>query len=52
MILGTAPEEARPAAIPGTTKSRYLHVFTLDLYGRDLVYGRMLYCVCDKYCDV
>jgi hypothetical protein len=38
-ILGTALEEARPAVILGTTKYRCLHVFTLDLYGRDLVYG-------------
>jgi hypothetical protein len=34
-----APEEARPAAILGTTKRRCLHVFTLDFYERDLVYG-------------
>jgi hypothetical protein len=38
-ILGTAPKEARPTAILGTTKRRCLHVFTLDFYGRDLVYG-------------
>jgi hypothetical protein len=29
VILGTAPEEARPAGILGTTKHRCLHVFTL-----------------------
>jgi hypothetical protein len=34
-ILGIA----RPMAILGTTKRQCLHVFTLDLYGRDLVYG-------------
>jgi hypothetical protein len=39
VILGTAPKEARPAAILSTTKRRCLHVFTLDFYGRDLVYG-------------
>jgi hypothetical protein len=38
VILGTALEETRLVAILGTTKGRYLHVFTLDLYGRDLVY--------------
>jgi hypothetical protein len=38
-ILGIALVEARSTAILGTTKRRYLHVFTLDLYGCDLVYG-------------
>jgi hypothetical protein len=51
-ILGTAPEKARPAAILGTTKRRCLHVVTLDLYGRDLVYGCYVVYGCDEYCDV
>jgi hypothetical protein len=38
-ILSTALEEPRPMAILGTTKRRCLHVFTLDLYGHNLVYG-------------
>jgi hypothetical protein len=32
VILSSAPEEARLAAILGTTKYRCLHVFTLDLW--------------------
>jgi hypothetical protein len=51
-ILGTALEEARPVAILGTTKRRCLHVVTLDLYGRDLVYGCYVVYGCDEYCDV
>jgi hypothetical protein len=51
-ILGTAPEKARPVAILGTTKRRCLHVFTLDLYGHDLVYGCYVVYGCDEYCDV
>jgi hypothetical protein len=47
-ILGTTlEEEARLAAILGTTKCRCLHVFTLDLYVHmtcDLVYV--------GYCDL
>jgi hypothetical protein len=45
-------EEARPAMILGTTKRRCLHLFALDLYGRDLVYGCHVVYGCDEYCDV
>jgi hypothetical protein len=38
-ILGTALEEVRLAPILGTTKHRCLHVFTMDIYECDLVYG-------------
>jgi hypothetical protein len=52
MMLGTASEEVRPAAILGTNKRRCLHVFTLDLYRCDLVYGCYVVYGCDEYCDV
>jgi hypothetical protein len=45
-------EEARLAVILGITKHRYLHVFTLDLYRRDLVYGCYVVYECDEYYDV
>jgi hypothetical protein len=51
-ILGTAPEEAQPVAILDTIKHRCLFVFTLDLYGHDLVYGCYVVYECDEYSDV
>jgi hypothetical protein len=51
-ILGTAPEEARPTAIIGTTKRQCLHVFTLNLYECDLVYGCYVVYGCDEYYKV
>jgi hypothetical protein len=51
-ILGATLEEARPAAIIGTTKRRCLYVFTLDLYGHDLVYGCYVMYGCDEYCEI
>jgi hypothetical protein len=47
-----APEEARPAVNHGTTKRRCLHLFALDLYERDPVYGCDVVYGCDEYCDI
>jgi hypothetical protein len=46
VILSSAPEEARLAAILGTTKYR------CSLWICDLVYGSYVVYACDEYCEV